>query len=136
MTKVNARTSLSKCSTVSARISQNRSVWKIYHVDAIALASQWFLISSFVRRNFQGNYLIFFALHNKLLLYASSSLHLASVARYFTVFFPIPYKIVTIHRTLSEHTFLSKYVRMIFTRLWTVVTAVSELIRKLKITVS
>jgi len=36
---------------------------------------------------------------------------------------------------LSEHTFLSKYVRMIFTRLWTIVLAVSELIRKLEIVI-
>lgn len=69
MTKVDARTSLSKCSTVSARISQKTE-------DSVEDILMWMrsfwprkiLISSFVRRNSQGTwyYLAFLRLHNKL----------------------------------------------------------------------
>lgn len=56
-TKIDARTSLSKCSTVSARISQNRGGryierYIMFDANRFGFAS-YFLISSFVRRNSQ-----------------------------------------------------------------------------------
>lgn len=79
----------------------------------IALASN-FLISSFVRRNSQD------ILHITIYLFLLLRLHVINcymraavciwlVLARFTVSFPIPYKIVTIHRTLSEHTFLNTW---------------------------
>jgi len=112
MTKIDARTSLSKCSTVSARISQNRGGrYIMFDANRFGFASN-FLISSFVRRNSQDILRITIYLFLLLRLHVINCYMRAAVCIWlvltrFTVSFPIPYKIVTIHRTLSEHTFLN-----------------------------